>query len=90
MTKAWNLAVVRDKARLEAEDTLKAKVAERETQIAGMQRQIEELRRKAEQGSQRLQGEAPGAGTSTTASLICSALNAVRWERDSMDIVAGV
>jgi hypothetical protein len=53
-----NLAVVRDKARLEAEDTFKGKVAERETQIAGMQRQIEELRRKAEQGSQRLQGEA--------------------------------
>jgi hypothetical protein len=53
-----NLAAVRDKARLEAEDALKAKVAERETQIAGMQRQIEELRRKAEQGSQQLQGEA--------------------------------
>jgi len=52
------LAAVRDKARLEAEDALKAKVAEKETQIAGMQRQIEELRRKAEQGSQQLQGEA--------------------------------
>ncbi|MET0676311.1 MAG: DUF2130 domain-containing protein [Bradyrhizobium sp.] len=52
------LGAVRDKARLEAEDALKAKVAEKETQIAGMQRQIEELRRKAEQGSQQLQGEA--------------------------------
>jgi hypothetical protein len=52
------LVAVRDKARLDAEDTLKAKVAEKETQIAGMQRQIEELRRKAEQGSQQLQGEA--------------------------------
>ena len=52
------LGAVRDKARLEAEDSLKAKVAEKETQIAGMQRQIEELRRKAEQGSQQLQGEA--------------------------------
>jgi len=52
------LTAVRDKARLEAEDALKAKVAEKETQIAGMQRQIEELRRKAEQGSQQLQGEA--------------------------------
>ena len=51
------LTAVRDKARLEAEDGLKAKVAEKETQIAGMQRQIEELRRKAEQGSQQLQGE---------------------------------
>ncbi|WP_334366907.1 DUF2130 domain-containing protein [Bradyrhizobium sp. AZCC 1578] len=53
-----NLATVRDKARLEAEDALKSKVTEKETQIAGMQRQIEELRRKADQGSQQLQGEA--------------------------------
>ena len=52
-----NLVAVRDKARLEAEEALKAKVAEKEAQIAGMQRQIEELRRKAEQGSQQLQGE---------------------------------
>jgi hypothetical protein len=34
-----NLGAVRDKARLEAEDALKAKVTEKETQIAGMQRQ---------------------------------------------------
>jgi len=53
-----NLAAVRDKAKLEAEDALKSKVTEKETQIAGMQRQIEELRRRAEQGSQQLQGEA--------------------------------
>jgi hypothetical protein len=53
-----NLSTVRDKARLEAEDALKSRVAEKEAQIAGMQRQIEELRRKAEQGSQQLQGEA--------------------------------
>ncbi|NGX94590.1 MAG: DUF2130 domain-containing protein [Candidatus Afipia apatlaquensis] len=53
-----NLIAVRDKAKLEAEDALKAKVAEKETQIAGMQRQIEELQRKASQGSQQLQGEA--------------------------------
>jgi hypothetical protein len=52
------LAAVRDRARLEAEDTFKAKVAEKEVQIAGMSRQIEELRRRAEQGSQQLQGEA--------------------------------
>jgi hypothetical protein len=53
-----NLGAVRDKARLEAEDALKSKVTEKEAQIAGMQRQIEELRRKADQGSQQLQGEA--------------------------------
>jgi hypothetical protein len=52
-----SLVAVRDKAKLEAEDGLKGKVAEKEAQIAGMQRQIEELRRKAEQGSQQLQGE---------------------------------
>jgi hypothetical protein len=53
-----SLAIVRDKAKLEAEEGLKTKVAEKELQITGMQRQIEELRRKAEQGSQQLQGEA--------------------------------
>ena len=53
-----SLAVVRDKAKQEAEDGLKSKVLEKETQIASMQRQIEELKRKAEQGSQQLQGEA--------------------------------
>jgi hypothetical protein len=52
------LATVRNKAKLDAEEGLKAKVSEKETQIAGMQRQIEELRRKAEQGSQQVQGEA--------------------------------
>ena len=52
------LVTVRNKARVEAEDALKAKLSEKETQIAGMQRQIEDLRRKAEQGSQQLQGEA--------------------------------
>lgn len=52
-----SLSSVRDKAKLEAEEGLKLKVAEKEEQIAGMQRQIEELRRKAAQGSQQLQGE---------------------------------
>jgi hypothetical protein len=53
-----SLDTVREQAKAEAEDGLKAKVSEREAQIAGMQRQIEELRRKSEQGSQQLQGEA--------------------------------
>jgi hypothetical protein len=53
-----SLAAVRDKAKQEAEEGLKLKVLEKETQISSMQRQIEELRRKAEQGSQQLQGEA--------------------------------
>jgi hypothetical protein len=53
-----SLGAVRDRAKLEAEEGLKLKVLEKEEQIASMQRQIEELRRKAEQGSQQLQGEA--------------------------------
>jgi hypothetical protein len=49
-----SLAAVRDQAKAEAEDGLKAKVSEKEAQITGMQRQIEELHRKADQGSQQL------------------------------------
>jgi hypothetical protein len=56
-----NLSAIRDKAKLEAEEALKAKVSEKEAQISGMQRQIEELQRKASQGSQQLQGEALAA-----------------------------
>jgi hypothetical protein len=52
-----SLVAVREKAKQEAEDGLRLKVAEKEEQIAGMSRQIEELKRKAEQGSQQLQGE---------------------------------
>lgn len=52
-----SLLEVRDKAKQEAEEGLKLRVAEKEEQISSMQRQIEELKRKAEQGSQQLQGE---------------------------------
>jgi hypothetical protein len=52
-----SLLAVRDKAKLEAEEALKLRVQEKEEQIASMGKQIEELRRKAEQGSQQLQGE---------------------------------
>lgn len=51
------LVTVRDKAKLEAEEGLKLKVLEKEQTISAMQKQIEELKRKAEQGSQQLQGE---------------------------------
>ena len=51
------LTTVREQARKEAEEQLKLKVMEKEQTIASMQRQIEELKRKAEQGSQQLQGE---------------------------------
>ena len=51
------LAVVREQAHQEAEEGLKLKVMEKEQTIASMQKQIEELKRRAEQGSQQLQGE---------------------------------
>ncbi|MBL4852569.1 MAG: DUF2130 domain-containing protein [Gammaproteobacteria bacterium] len=52
-----SIAEVREKAKKEAEDSLKLKVLEKEEQISSMQNKIEELKRKAEQGSQQLQGE---------------------------------
>ncbi len=52
-----SLGAVRDKAKHDAEEELKLKISEREETIAGMQRQIEVLKQKAEQGSQQLQGE---------------------------------
>jgi hypothetical protein len=52
-----SLAATRDQARKEAEEGLKLKVQEKEQTILAMQKQIEELKRKAEQGSQQLQGE---------------------------------
>jgi hypothetical protein len=45
-----SLLAVREKAKREAEESLTLKVREKEEQISSMQRQIEELRRKAEQG----------------------------------------
>jgi hypothetical protein len=52
------LGAVRDQAKQETEAALILRVREKEEQIASMQRQIEDLKRKAEQGSQQLQGEA--------------------------------
>jgi hypothetical protein len=51
------LTVTREQAKKEAEDALKFKVMEKEQTISSMQKQIEELKRRAEQGSQQLQGE---------------------------------
>jgi hypothetical protein len=53
-----SLGDVHIKARQEAEDALKAQVSQKDTQIAAMNRTIEELKRKADQGSQQTQGEA--------------------------------
>lgn len=51
------LTEVRTLAKKEAEDEQKLKVLEKEQTIAAMQKQIEDLKRRAEQGSQQLQGE---------------------------------
>lgn len=52
-----SLTPMRDQARIEAEVAFKLKVSEKEQTILAMQRQIEDLKRRAEQGSQQLQGE---------------------------------
>jgi hypothetical protein len=52
-----SLSATREQARKEAEEELRLKVNEKEQTISSMQRQIEELKRRAEQGSQQLQGE---------------------------------
>ena len=52
-----DLTAAREKAKKEAEDAMRLKVMEAEQTIASMQRQIEDLKRRAEQGSQQLQGE---------------------------------
>ena len=51
------LDATRRQAKKEAEDEQRLKVAEKEQTIAAMQKQIEDLKRRAEQGSQQLQGE---------------------------------
>lgn len=53
-----SLDSTRAQARKEAEESLQLKVAEKEHTITAMRQQIKELERRAEQGSQQLQGEA--------------------------------
>lgn len=52
-----SLSGVREQAKQAAEDGLKLKILEKEQLIGAMQKQIDELKRKSEQGSQQLQGE---------------------------------
>lgn len=51
------LSGVREAAQREAAEEHRLKALEKEQQLAALQRQIEELKRRAEQGSQQLQGE---------------------------------
>jgi len=52
-----DLGSERERAKREAEEELKFKVMEKDQTITAMQKQIEDLKRRAEQGSQQLQGE---------------------------------
>ena len=58
-----SLGAVRDKAKLDAEEGLKLKVAEKEEQIAGMQRQIEELKEQSRTRLPAVAGGSAGVGT---------------------------
>ena len=51
------LTATREQAKKEADEASKLKLMEAEQTISAMQKQVEELKRKAEQGSQQLQGE---------------------------------
>jgi hypothetical protein len=51
------LSSARQTAKQEAEEQLKYKVMEKEQTIEAMKKQLEDMQRKAEQGSQQLQGE---------------------------------
>lgn len=52
-----SIGTAREQAKKEAEESLKLKVAEGEHKIASMAKQIDDLKRKAEEGSQQRQGE---------------------------------
>src|SRR5215472_4610412 len=51
------LAANREQGKKEAEESMKLKVLEKEQTIASLLKQVEDLKRRAEQGSQQLQGE---------------------------------
>jgi hypothetical protein len=74
-----DLTSEREKAKKEAEEELKLKVMEKDQTITAMQRQIEELKRRAEQGSQQLQGE--------VLELELEALLTAKFPRDSIQPV---
>jgi hypothetical protein len=54
---AENAAAIRAKARADSDEAARLKLAEKEETIAAMARKMEELQRRAEQGSQQSQGE---------------------------------
>jgi len=61
-----DIGAARDRAKRDAEEEMKLKVLEKEHTITAMQNQIEDLKRRAEQGSQQLQGEVQELELETT------------------------
>lgn len=74
-----DLTAARERAKKEAEEELKLKVLEKDQTITAMQKQIEDLKRRAEQGSQQLQGEVQ--------ELELEALLAAKFPRDTIQPV---
>ena len=74
-----SLAATREQAKKEAEEAAKLKVMEKDQIIGSMQKQIEELKRRAEQGSQQLQGEVQ--------ELELEALLSMKFPRDTIQAV---
>ena len=74
-----DLSAEREKAKREAEEELKLKVMEKDQTITAMQKQIEDLKRRAEQGSQQLQGEVQ--------ELELESLLAAKFPRDTIEPV---
>ncbi|MBL8024380.1 MAG: DUF2130 domain-containing protein [Elusimicrobia bacterium] len=73
------LASVREQARKETEESLNLRLMEKEQTIASMKKQLEEAQRRAEQGSQQLQGE--------VLELELEALIRSKFPRDTVDAV---
>lgn len=71
-----NVGQIQQKAKQEAEDLFKSKVTEKDQLILSMQKQLDDLRRKSEQGSQQLQGDAMEAE-------VCQLLSE-RFEHDTI------
>lgn len=74
-----SLAAVESKARDRAQEETRLKMAEKDKLIADAQRQVEEMKRKMEQGSQQLQGEVQ--------ELELEALLRARFPRDTVEPV---
>lgn len=75
-----SLGDIREAAQRAASEAMQLKVREKEEQISSMARQIEDLQRKAAQGSQQLQGEAQ--------ELELESMLAAKFPRDTIEPVA--